>query len=70
MNPDEKALARLKPGCICKGIKLHRILDVIAEGAVTFTEIARRTGIGDGACGGKRCGRKVAEILRSDSDRT
>lgn len=63
MKPDEKTMARLKPGCICMGIKLHRILEAIEEGAFTFEDIARKTGIGSGDCGGKRCGAKVAEIL-------
>lgn len=66
MNPDEKMMARLKPGCICMGIKLNRILEAIEEGASTFEEIARRTGIGRGDCGGKRCGRKIAEMLRQN----
>ncbi|MDH3328874.1 MAG: (2Fe-2S)-binding protein [Desulfobulbaceae bacterium] len=49
------------------GIKLHRILDAIEEGAVTFEDIARKTGIGGGDCGGKRCGEKVAEILQNNA---
>lgn len=64
MKPDEKTMARLKPACICMGIRLNRILEAVEEGAATFEEIARRTGIGGGDCGGKRCGRKVAEILQ------
>jgi len=67
MKPDEKIMSRLKPGCICMGIKLHRILDAIEEGAVTFEDIARKTGIGGGDCGGKRCGEKVAEILQNNA---
>jgi bacterioferritin-associated ferredoxin len=63
MKPDEKIMSRLKPGCICMGIKLDRILAAIEGGADTFEEIARKTGIGDGDCGGKRCREKVAEIL-------
>jgi bacterioferritin-associated ferredoxin len=65
MNPEERMRARLKPGCICMGIRLYPILEAIEEGAVTFEEIARLTGIGNGDCGGKRCGRKVAEILEA-----
>lgn len=65
MKPDEQAMARLKPGCICMGIKLYRILDAINEGAQSFAEIAEKTGIGAGECGGKRCGRKVAELLQN-----
>ena len=63
MKPDEKMMARLKPGCICMGIKLIKILDAIEDGAKSFDEIAAVTGIGQGDCGGKRCGKKVEELL-------
>lgn len=65
MHPDEKMMARLKPGCICKGIKLIRLLDAIDEGANSFEDVVRITGIGDGDCGGKRCRAKVEELLAS-----
>lgn len=64
MQPDDKIMARLKPGCICMGIKLHRIVEVIDQGAASFEEIARLTGIGVGDCGDKRCRQKVEELLR------
>ena len=64
MKPDEKIMVRLKPGCICMGIKLHRILEAIEQGATSFEEIARITGIGQGDCDGKRCGKKVKELLQ------
>jgi len=64
MQPDEQVMARLKPGCICMGIKLYRILDAIEQGATTFEEIALLTGIGQGDCKGKRCGKKVEELLQ------
>lgn len=63
MQPDDRTMARLKPGCICMGIRLHRILAAIEQGAATFDEIARLTGIGQGDCKGKRCREKVAELL-------
>jgi bacterioferritin-associated ferredoxin len=63
MITEEDILKRLKPGCICKGIKLHRIIEAIEGGAVDFEEISRITGIGDGSCGSKRCGKKVKELL-------
>lgn len=68
MKPDKKIMARLKPGCICMGIKLHRILEAIEQGATSFEEIASITGIGKGDCGGKRCGRKVEELLQQKVD--
>jgi len=66
MGTEEEILARLKPGCICKGIKLHRIIQAIENGATNFEQIAQATGIGGGSCGSKRCGQKVAELLRQE----
>lgn len=63
MQPDEKIMARLKPGCICTGIKLIRLLDAIDQGADSFEKVARITGIGEGQCGGKRCRARVEELL-------
>ena len=70
MKPDEKIMARLKPGCICMGIKLNRILEAIEQGASSFEEIARITGIGKGDCGGKRCGQKVKELFNTFNIKT
>lgn len=64
MATEEEILARLKPGCICKGIKLHRIIEAIDQGAASFEEVARITGIGGGSCNSKRCGQKVAALLQ------
>lgn len=63
MQPDEKIMARLKPGCICLGIKLIQLLDALEAGAKTFEEVAASTGIGQGSCGGKRCRAKVEQLL-------
>ena len=32
MATEEEILARMKPGCICKGIKLYRIIEAIEAG--------------------------------------
>jgi len=69
METDKDVLARLKPGCICMGIRLHRIMEAVEQGATTFEEVARMTGIGRGDCGGRRCGEKIAAILRERSTR-
>jgi len=63
MQPDERIMARLKPGCICTGIKLIRLLEAIEQGADSFEAVAALTGIGEGDCGGKRCRGKVEELL-------
>ncbi len=66
MITEEELLARMKPGCICKGIKLHVLLKAIEDGATTFEEIAKITGIGGGSCNSKRCGAKVATLLDTE----
>jgi len=63
MEPDDRMMAKLKAGCICKGVKLIRLIEAIENGATTFEQVAATTGIGDGPCQGKRCGEKVAELL-------
>jgi len=64
MTTEEEVRARMKPGCICKGIKLYRIIEAMDQGAATFEEVAAITGIGGGSCNSKRCGEKVRELLR------
>lgn len=64
MTTEEEIRARMKPGCICKGIKLYRIIEAIDQGAATFAEVAAITGIGGGSCNSKRCGEKVSELLQ------
>lgn len=66
MLTEEEILARLKPGCICKGIKLYKIQEAIDNGATSYEDIAKVTGIGDGSCNSKRCGAKVAELLKNE----
>lgn len=65
MATEEEILARLKPGCICKGMKLHIILDAINNGAESFEEIARITNIGGGSCKSRRCKAKVDDLLNA-----
>lgn len=67
MLSEQEMLARLKPGCICKGIKLYKIREAIDNGATSFKEIAELTGIGGGSCKSKRCGAKVADLLEKNN---
>ncbi|NOQ47248.1 MAG: (2Fe-2S)-binding protein [Desulfobulbaceae bacterium] len=69
MEPDEKIMARLKPGCICKGVKLFRLLDAIENGASSFEEVAKMAGIGDGDCDGKRCREKVEMLMAQEQQK-
>ncbi len=61
-------MARLKPGCICMGIKLYRLLDASEQGASSFEEISEITGIGQGDCKGQRCREKVEELLQTKEE--
>ncbi len=63
MATEEEILARVKAGCICKGIKLHAIIQAIEDGAKSFDEIARIAGIGGGSCKSKRCREKISALL-------
>ncbi len=62
-NKHELIKAKYKSGCICKSIKLFKISEAINSGARSFKEIADQTGIGNGSCKSKRCGKKVKELL-------
>ncbi len=64
---EEEIMARLKPGCICKGIKLYKILQAIENGATSYEEIAEVTGIGGGSCKSRRCRAKIALLLSKQS---
>lgn len=64
MANEEEIVARMRPGCLCKGIRLHRIIEAIEKGAANFEEVAAITGIGGGPCGSKRCKAKVAALLQ------
>ncbi len=64
MDNEERFKARLRPGCICKGVRLYRLVEAIEAGATSFAEVAGQTGIGNGSCQGKRCGARVAELLK------
>ena len=68
MVTEEEIIARLKPGCICKGIKLQAILKAIEDGAGNYEEIAAVTGIGGGSCKSRRCRAKVAELLNPENN--
>jgi bacterioferritin-associated ferredoxin len=67
MKPNDRIMATLKAGCICKGIKLIRLIEAIENGAASFEEVAAFTGIGDGPCQGRRCRLKVEDLLERGS---
>jgi len=68
MATEEEILARLRPGCICKGVNLHAVLQAIENGAASYEEIVQVTGIGGGSCKSRRCREKVEELLHPSTE--
>ena len=68
MEPDKRMMARLKAGCICKGVKLIRLIEAIENGASTVAEVQNACAIGDGACKGTRCGATIGKLLEHPFD--
>jgi len=52
-----------KPVCLCNKIRRGVVLKAIQAGANTFAMISKRTGVGTGPCGGRRCGTMVRGML-------
>ena len=48
--------------CICKGIKLARILPALKH-CQTVSEVNECVGTGSGGCAGERCGPKIKVLL-------
>ena len=61
----EEIKARVRVVCICKGIKMSRICDAVANGANTVEEVNRATGSGNGGCGATRCRPVIEEIIKN-----
>jgi bacterioferritin-associated ferredoxin len=57
-------LEGMKVVCICKGIKQRVFWKALDSGMRTQEEINRFTGSGSGGCQGRRCGPRIAEMLR------
>ncbi len=63
MSKEDEILLRMKPGCICKGVKLHVIMQAIADGASSYEKIVKMTGRGSGSSESKRCAGKVEKLI-------
>jgi bacterioferritin-associated ferredoxin len=58
----------LKVICTCKGVKKGKIIKVINEGALTVEKVWELSNSGDGSCCGRRCGVKIREMLKKDTN--
>jgi NAD(P)H-nitrite reductase large subunit len=59
----QAVLDAYKPICLCNKIRKGIVLRAIQAGAKTFEMVRRRTRVGTGPCGAKRCGPMVRGLL-------
>ena len=59
----QAVIENLKPACICNKIRKGTVVKAIQGGAKTFEQVSKRTGVGTGPCGGRRCGSLVRGML-------
>jgi bacterioferritin-associated ferredoxin len=60
---EQAVIETLKPACLCNKIRKGTVLKAIQGGAKTFEQVSKRTGVGTGPCGGRRCGSMVRGML-------
>jgi bacterioferritin-associated ferredoxin len=60
---EQLVIENLKPACLCNKIRKGIVLKAIQAGAKTFEQVSKRTGVGTGPCGGRRCGSMVRGML-------
>ncbi len=60
---EQAVIENLKPACICNKIRKGTVVKAIQAGAKTFEQVSKRTGVGTGPCGGRRCGSLVRGML-------
>jgi len=62
---EREILDRLKPICLCKGIRKAIFLKHIAAGITGVHELKKATGAGNGPCEGERCTVRIADMLEN-----
>jgi bacterioferritin-associated ferredoxin len=60
---EQEILDRLKPICLCQGIRKSVFLKHIAAGITTVAGLKKASGAGNGSCGGERCTVRIAQML-------
>ena len=60
---EQAVIDSFKPACLCNKIRKGVVLKAIRAGANTFAMVSKRTGVGTGPCGGRRCGTMVRGML-------
>ena len=64
----ERAKILSRVVCICKGIRLGKILKVLDE-CETVADVNRCAGTGSGGCKGERCGPRIKILLKKNQER-
>ena len=60
---EQAVIENFKPACLCNKIRKGTVVKAIQAGAKTFEQVSKRTGVGTGPCGGRRCGSLVRGML-------
>jgi NAD(P)H-nitrite reductase large subunit len=55
----------MKVICQCRSVKKSTYKKLMAQGINSMAEFQKSTGAGSGACGGKRCGPRLNEMLNT-----
>jgi bacterioferritin-associated ferredoxin len=64
-TPSRTMLEGMKVVCICKGITQRVFWKALDAGMRTQEDVNHFTGSGSGGCQGRRCGPRIAEMLRN-----
>jgi NAD(P)H-nitrite reductase large subunit len=65
----EEIKARIKPICICKGIKQSIICEAIQmKNCKTVEEVNLKTGSGKGGCQGRRCRPVIEKLIERNGE--
>jgi len=60
---EQAVIDSFRPICLCNKIRKGVVVKAIQAGASTFEMVSKRTGIGTGPCGARRCGAMVRGML-------
>jgi bacterioferritin-associated ferredoxin len=60
---EQAIIDSFKPVCLCNKIRRGVVVKAIQAGANSFALVSKRTGVGTGPCGGRRCGTMVRGML-------
>lgn len=63
---EHQIIEGLKPICQCKGIKKKVLLQHIASGVLSLSELQRITGAGTGSCQGKQCTPRIEALVQAE----